>query len=742
MVAGEDPSSPSGVRAAWFHRGLGTEVWFRLHGDSEGHTSHALVSGPRGAATALPLTRRESRAGVYYDGRVDLAAFLTEGPGAGSYWRLIVPTPTGTVPVRATGQPQLRVHLAQRELAARADIRDDGDGLTITLAPLPPWAEVERLEFGDGAAHLEVRPVGEAATDGEADSGIGRWQLVAFADGDRPTAVTVEAEQRGTRLRAALTDLTLDAGVWRLALRTPAGRDLPVGRHLDDLTGKDQAFHYPAVERAGHADRGRLRPRYRSDDTLVLEVTSSADDGHRSGSQPPRSGGDTPLKTPVRDGSDRTDRERRPARATRSNEQTPSDALTRVVRTAFRVAELAARATRRRRRRRPADADTIHLLLLNAYGMGGTVRTVWNLAEALTHRSTVQLTSVVREQDEPDLPSDSPVRLVDLHDRRPNAPRGPLLTRGLRAALARRPSVLVPESEPRHDRFSLLTDVLIVTHLWRLPRGVLVTSRPGLNLIAARYAPGRLTLVGQEHLLLSAHRRRLRRQLLADYPRLDALAVLTAEDERDYRERLRGVRPIVRHIPNAVPDVPFPRSDGRARHVVAAGRLAPAKAFHLLIRAFAQVAETHPDWTLRIYGSGPRQRQLERLIVDLGVGDHVHLMGRTQRIWQEMAKGSIFALSSRFEGFGMVLIEAFQCGLPVVSFACPRGPREIVQHEVNGLLVPELDADAFAEALRRMIDDDELRERCAAGALASGEPYAMRNVERSWRQLFQEAVGR
>ena len=381
---------------------------------------------------------------------------------------------------------------------------------------------------------------------------------------------------------------------------------------------------------------------------------------------------------------------------------------------------------------RPADAGRIHLLLLHAYGMGGTIRTTFNLAgglAALGHE--VRLVSLVRRRDDPFFAVPANVAVRDLHDQRGRRP-------GRRGLLDRLPSLLVHPDDYAHPWASLATDVRLLRFLRRLdPGDVLVTTRPALSILAARLAPPGTVTIAQEHLNFGAHRPRLAADLRRALPRLSALAVLTEDDRRDYAALLAGAATVVERIPNAVPELDGGVSDLTAPVVVAAGRLNAQKGFDRLIGAFAPVARAHPDWQLRIYGSGPAREALRRLILEHGLQRQVFLMGQARRLGHAYAEASVFALSSRFEGFGMVLVEAMSKGLPVVSFDCPRGPSEIVHDGVDGRLVPEGDVPALTAALLELVEDPERRRAFGAAALRTAERYDAVPIARAWAALLE-----
>ena len=383
--------------------------------------------------------------------------------------------------------------------------------------------------------------------------------------------------------------------------------------------------------------------------------------------------------------------------------------------------------------RHPAgDMGEVRILLMHAYGMGGTIRTSLNLAGHLAGSRRVEVISVIRRRDEPFFAFPDGIGLRTLDDERATAARGPL-----RRALGALPSVLIHPDDHVYASCNLRTDLRLLRCLRTMPPGVLVTTRPAFNLLAARLAAPGVRVVGQEHMNFHTHRLPgLARDIRRHYGRLDALTVLTEEDRRDYGAMLDGTGTHVEAIPNALPplDGGIASLDGTV--AVAAGRLTSQKGFDLLIRAWARVARERPGWTLRIYGSGPERPALQALIAEHGLAEGVRLEGATKRIGSKLAEAALFVLSSRFEGFGMVIVEAMSKGLPVVSFDCPRGPSEIIDDGRDGVLVPDGDVDALAEALVGLTGDENRRRELGAAALQKAAAYDLPAIGARWEALL------
>jgi len=258
--------------------------------------------------------------------------------------------------------------------------------------------------------------------------------------------------------------------------------------------------------------------------------------------------------------------------------------------------------------------------------------------------------------------------------------------------------------------------------------------------------PGLIT-VGTEHVHppmrpLARRWEGLRRR---SYGFLSAVAALTPETAAWLRENTRARKvavipdpvswPLDEQPPLVDPAGVLPRGK---RVLLSAGRLVRQKGFDLLIVAFARIAPGHPDWVLVILGEGPERLELEQRGKALGLDGRVFLPGRVGNPGRWYSSAHLFVSSSRFEGFGKVLVEAMACGLPAVACDCETGPRDIIRNEVDGVLVPPGDGGALQAALARLMDHDALRTRFGRRAVEARDRFSMEKVAGLWEALFRE----
>jgi glycosyltransferase involved in cell wall biosynthesis len=198
-------------------------------------------------------------------------------------------------------------------------------------------------------------------------------------------------------------------------------------------------------------------------------------------------------------------------------------------------------------------------------------------------------------------------------------------------------------------------------------------------------------------------------------------------------------------IPNAVEKPLISRQPAQprwlgSRNLLAIGRLAPEKGFDLLIQAFANLAERFPEWHLTIIGEGSERAALEGQIARLELSERVHLLGSSKDPWSVLPCVDLFVVSSRYEGFSLVLVEAMSAGLAVVSFDCPSGPAEIIRDGEDGILVNAQNREALADALAGLMANETERRRLGRNARISAERYSPERVMTQWRDLIERVV--
>jgi len=227
------------------------------------------------------------------------------------------------------------------------------------------------------------------------------------------------------------------------------------------------------------------------------------------------------------------------------------------------------------------------------------------------------------------------------------------------------------------------------------------------------------------------------RSLLGHLKQLDRMVVLTDSALSDWPELDNVVK-----IPDALPFKIDVKSELSAKRVVSIGRYAYDKGNDLLLQAWAIIEKQMKDWSLDIYGNGnkePYQKQMNEFCLD---SYRCHLYGPVSDVKKEYLSCSIFVLPSRFEGFGLVLIEAMACGVPVIAFDCENGPRSIITDGENGFLIPLFDIKLLAEKVILLMRDHELRYKMGENAQKIASLYEIDRIGQQWKSLFEELKAR
>ena len=223
------------------------------------------------------------------------------------------------------------------------------------------------------------------------------------------------------------------------------------------------------------------------------------------------------------------------------------------------------------------------------------------------------------------------------------------------------------------------------------------------------------------------------KSLLAHLKQLDRMVVLTDTALGDWPELNNLVK-----IPDALPFKNDSTNELNYKRIISIGRYAYDKGNDLLLQAWAIIEKEFADWTLDVYGNGNIE-PYNKIIGELGIDkNRCHLYGPTNDVMKEYLSSSIFLLPSRFEGFGLVIIESLACGVPVVSFDCENGPRSIITDGEDGFLVQPFDIMAYAEKVMQLMRNEELRKRMGANAQKVVSQYDLDIVGLQWKQLFDE----
>lgn len=223
--------------------------------------------------------------------------------------------------------------------------------------------------------------------------------------------------------------------------------------------------------------------------------------------------------------------------------------------------------------------------------------------------------------------------------------------------------------------------------------------------------------------------------MLRQIKKFDVLVTLTEQDKKKWQNIIRTVT-----IPNVLTHFPTETAGLANKCLISVGRYDGQKGYDFLIRAWSMVVAKHSDWQMHVYGSGSLKNFLMKMIEEYGVASSFILNPPTLEIYDKYLEHSIYVMSSRFEGFGLVLIEAMSCGLPCISFDCPSGPSEIISDGEDGILVENGNIEKLSEAICRLIENEEERKQMGVKARKNSLRYSKDLIMGDWDALFKDLL--
>ena len=367
-------------------------------------------------------------------------------------------------------------------------------------------------------------------------------------------------------------------------------------------------------------------------------------------------------------------------------------------------------------------------IIRDVRGWAGTERVTSLIANALAESHTVEVLSL----------SQKPTTQVNKEH---TQERTQTLTKKLIAQLPQgysyQPSIEISYIPARNDMLNLcITTIKIAHHLAKGNYDVVVLSGVGeIKFLLGAIHFCRSKFVAWEHFNAAHTHKRVNRKVAARL--CDAIVVLTKADADDWQRYLHPHGRIA-YIPNPLAEMPALPSILSEKRVLALGRLEEQKRFDLLIEAFSLMHKECPDWHLRIRGSGSKEPVLRQRLQELELTSAVEILPPVTDVASEYREASIYALSSKFEGFPMTLVEAMSFGIPCVSFNCPNGPDEIIADGDDGFIVPYDDVPGFATAMIQLAEDPTLRHQMGQRARQHIQRFDLAHIQVLWEDLIDQ----
>lgn len=364
---------------------------------------------------------------------------------------------------------------------------------------------------------------------------------------------------------------------------------------------------------------------------------------------------------------------------------------------------------------------------------GGTEFVVVQLANAFVEKGFDVTILCTYHLGQPAYPLDARVKVDYLTRLKPNRD-------ALKTALKQKNIWQIIKEASYAARVLLMKKLVLIKAFRQIKTGTIISSRNEDTILLSLFGHQKVAKIGHIHHNIEQDDA-VTKALLQRYGQIDAVVFLT-EELRDKAEQwTKGRKNQAKYvtIANAITPLANTKQPKRAKVILSAGRLHPDKGYARLLKAFQAIHASAPDWQLQIIGAGPLLPDLQAQVEQLGLTEHVAFLGflENQAMRQKMLEASIYAMTSESEGFGIVLVEAMDAGLPVIAYDVPVGPRAIIADQQTGFLIENNNQAAFVQKTLALIEDEALRKQFGQAAKQAAQKYTIDQVFSEWLRLLE-----
>lgn len=374
---------------------------------------------------------------------------------------------------------------------------------------------------------------------------------------------------------------------------------------------------------------------------------------------------------------------------------------------------------------------TILALHLSA---GGTEKTIATLSNILIKKYDVEIISNYQIEKEPAFEIDKRVKVQYLMPNlKPNA-------KEFKLALKQFKLIKVLKEGIKALRILYLRRALMIKAIKNLSCDIAISTRYIHSKLLGKYGNKNIIKIAQEH--NNNGNKRYMNKVIKSLKNIDYLMPVSKQLTKIYEEKLDKKKTKCFYIPHCLKDYTDKTSSLTGKNILSMGRLSEEKGFLDLIDVFEMVIDKNPDWHLNIAGEGKQREKLEQKIKEKGLESKITLLGfkKDNETKKLFLNSSIYVMTSFYESFGLVLIEAQNFGIPVIAFDCAQGPKEIIENEKNGFLISNRDKKKMADKINRLIIDEELRKKIGQKARENSLQYKMENVEKIWYKFIDDIL--